>query len=323
MEDFFQPLITVVIPVKPGGRVNAIEFIRKLDYPSDRLEVFVAEGNQPSRQRNEAVEKSKGDIIYFLDDDSCPDPENLKRLARHFGDKSVAIVGGPSITPESDSFIQHCFGSVFASPLGGAGIRNRYRRTGVVRETSEKELILCNLSFRADVYREFGGLNENLYPNEENELMERIEAAGHMLVHDPDLHIYRSQRKNVNAFLKQVLNYGRGRLEQTLIKPSAGSLIHFIPAFFVVYCVTLFFVDNNIYRIPMICYIALVLSFASWHASFDKITEGRKMRKFLVFSALYPLLHLGYGVGMIWGALKRFNQSDRSILKPVVRKIEW
>ena len=160
------PIVSIIIPVKPGGYVKAIEAVKQLDYPVDKLEVLIAEGNQPSRQRNEAAKKASGEILYFLDDDSLPASLNLKLLVAHYEDEAVAGVGGPSITPETDSFMQRCFGALLCSPFGGGGIRNRYRRTGRIRETSERELILCNLSFRADIFKKMDGLNEELYPNE-------------------------------------------------------------------------------------------------------------------------------------------------------------
>ncbi|MEK7850790.1 MAG: hypothetical protein AAB275_02800, partial [Deltaproteobacteria bacterium] len=53
------PLVSVIIPAKPGKRVSALECVKWLDYPHDRLEVFVSEGMQPSRQRNEAAKEAK------------------------------------------------------------------------------------------------------------------------------------------------------------------------------------------------------------------------------------------------------------------------
>ena len=88
------PIISIIIPVKPDGYVKAIEAVKQLDYPVDKLEVLIAEGNQPSRQRNEAAKKASGEILYFLDDDSLPAPSNLKRLVAHYKNEAVAGVGG-------------------------------------------------------------------------------------------------------------------------------------------------------------------------------------------------------------------------------------
>src|SRR3990172_1749188 len=151
------PLISIIIPTKPGKPVSAIECIKRLDYPKDKIEVFVSEGTQPSRQRNEVAKRASGEILYFLDDDSCPVPDAIKKIVRHFDDEMVAAAGGPSITPEDDSLLQKSFGTALGSLLGGFSIKNRYRRVGKARLSSENELILCNLAFRKKAFLENGG----------------------------------------------------------------------------------------------------------------------------------------------------------------------
>ncbi|MDO8445601.1 MAG: glycosyltransferase [Deltaproteobacteria bacterium] len=293
------PLVSVIIPVKPGKTVSALECVKWLDYPEERLEVFVSEGTQPSRQRNEAARKAKGEILYFLDDDSCPVPDVLKRMVGHFEDEKVAAVGGPSITPEGDSFMQRSFGAALGSFLGGFSIRNRYRRVGKARISSENELILCNLAFRKDLFLREGGLNEKLYPNEENELMNRLQEKGYRLVHDPDAYTLRSQRKTMTAFVRQMLNYGRGRAEQTLVSPSSFRPSHLVPTIFLLYLLSTVFSKNILYLAPLGCYLlANILS--SIHSSLN----WREWRFLYILPPVYLIMHICYGAGVIWGFLR-------------------
>ena len=68
------PTISVVIPHKPGlEEVRALESLAAVAYPRDRYEVIVAEGFHPSKQRNQAVALSRGEIVVFFDDDVAPD----------------------------------------------------------------------------------------------------------------------------------------------------------------------------------------------------------------------------------------------------------
>lgn len=315
------PVISIIIPVKPGGNIKALKAVEKLDYPKDKLEVIVAEGCHPSIQRNEAVRQSKGEILYFLDDDACPDTFNLKRLVKQHKAARVAAVGGPSLSPHGDSFIQKCFESIFISPFGGAGIKNRYQSTGTVRESTEKELILCNLSFKRAVFEQFGGLNEKLYPNEENDLMVRIEQSGCKLIHDPQMIVFRSQRKNIKLFSKQILNYGRGRMEQTLLHPPSFGMAHFIPFFFLFYIASLPFVNHFIYRIPLFLYLFLDVYFSISSALKSNISFPVKMRKYFFMMFLFPVMHLSYGTGMLWG-IKTFFFKVKEDVPVYIRKIK-
>ncbi|MDH3972666.1 MAG: glycosyltransferase [Deltaproteobacteria bacterium] len=314
------PVVSIIIPVKPGGEVKALRAVEKIDYPGEKLEVIVAEGCHPSIQRNEAVRQSKGEILYFLDDDACPTPSNIKRLIMQHRAANVAAVGGPSLAPEGDSFIQKCFESLFISPFGGAGIKNRYQSVGTVRESSEKELILCNLSFKRSVFEQFGGLNEKLFPNEENDLMVRIEKNGCKLIHDPHMKVFRSQRKNIKRFARQILNYGRGRMEQTLFHLPSFGIAHFVPLFFLVYVITLPFIDNFIYWTPLFLYLICDLLFSFLSALKDKGSFFRKTMKHIFMMFLFPVMHLCYGAGMLWG-MKTFFLKAKKDLPVYIKKI--
>lgn len=303
------PLVTIIIPVKPGRRVTALECVKWLDYPVERLEVFISEGTQPSRQRNEAARKAKGEILYFLDDDSCPVPDALKRIVSHFEDEKVAVVGGPSITPEGDSLMQKSFGAALGSFLGGFSIRNRYRRVGTARLSSENELILCNLAFKKSLFIEEGGLNEELYPNEENELMNRLQDKGHKLIHDPDAYVLRSQRSTLWAFTRQMLNYGRGRAEQTLVSPSSFRPSHLVPTLFLFYLLSTLIFSSPFYFLPLACYLLLNVSF-SIHTG---IRMGER-RSLFTLPGIFAIMHICYGAGILWGFFR--SLTGETIVKP-------
>ena len=208
---------SIIIPVKPGGHVAALESLQRVAAPPECYEILIAEGSAPSRQRNTAVHEAQGEIIYFLDDDSRVSPECLDTIGKVLADPSVAAVGGPSLTPADDSLLQQLFGSLLSSVLGAGAVRNRYRTVGSERTTTDKELILCNLAMRRSVFLEAGGFDERLYPNEENELLNRVVARGMKLVHAPAMAIRRSQRRTLRLFTRQMFSYGRGRAQQTLI----------------------------------------------------------------------------------------------------------
>jgi succinoglycan biosynthesis protein ExoA len=289
--------VTLIIPVKPDGEVKALARLRALGYPCEGVEVIVAEGTNPSRQRNLAAGAAAGEILYFLDDDSIPQPGFIERALRHFGEGSVAAAGGPSVTPPEDSLRQRAFAAVFTSPAGGGGVRNRYRRSGSARRTDDSELILCNLAFRRDAFLGAGGLDVRLYPNEENELMDRLLAQGWHLVHDPELAVFRSQRRTIRAFARQLFRYGRGRGMQTRFsgKVNPASLV---PPLFLLYLVSLCFLRGDVYSIPLLCYVLLILL-----SSAAAAVSARCAAVGTLLPVLFPLFHLGYGAGMLSGLL--------------------
>ena len=308
---------SVIIPVKPGGYVKALERLTHVNPGPETFEILISEGRNPSCQRNRAAAEAEGDILFFLDDDSLVGPDFLITAAKLYDDPRVAVVGGPSLTPDSNSILQHAFGMVFVSRFGGGGVRNRYRWHGGVRATGEHELILCNLSFRRDLFQEFGGFDERLYPNEENELMDRIAASGRLLIHDPDLAVERSQRRTVGAFARQLFGYGRGRAEQTIISGKI-KLVAFVPPLFVLYLAALPMFRDSRFWAPLAFYTMLAVIFAG--------REGIRKRMFrasMLLPVLFFLFHCAFGVGMIRGfLLYPFRKNDLRKKDVTVRRVK-
>ncbi len=287
--------ISFIIPVKPGGDIAALAALRCLDTGKFPFEILVAEGCLPSRQRNLAVSQAEGDVVYFIDDDSLVRDDCLATCARVMEQAQVAVAGGPSLTPASDSTLQQLFGCAMASLFGAGGVRNRYRAVGTQRETTEQELILCNLAMRREVFITAGGFDERLYPNEENELLDRVKALGHRLVHVPEMCIQRSQRRTLKQFVRQMFSYGRGRAQQTLIAGS-GSVVSFVPLAFLLYLLLVLLLSPaGLWLLPLYVYLLLDLAF-----SLLAVISSRSLSRILLLF-VFPIMHISNGCGLLYG----------------------
>src|SRR6185369_7139134 len=195
--------------------------------------------------------------------------------------------------------------------------RNRYRRHGGLRDTDDRELILCNLAFRKDVFIANGGLDERLYPNEENELIDRLVASGARLLHDPDLFVVRSQRPTLKAFIRQMVTYGRGRAEQSLVTRSF-SLKPLIPAMFAIYAVSLALLPLWWwYFLPAYAYLAAVVFNVLAAAAEEGIGIALRL------PIIYTLLHFCYGAGFIAGIISpRYKSAGESQEEVSLRRVK-
>lgn len=208
-----KPKFSVIIPAREldlqaGVLPRREEICRGLD-----VEVLVATGTHPSRQRNLAIAHAKGDVFVFLDSDSNPGTDYFRRVDEHVREGRL-VVGGPALLQEPATSRQRIFQELLSQPLLVGTTSSRYASGGEVRVCGDSQLILCNLAVARAVFEEFGGFHEELYPNEENEWMDRIQRSGVECWHDPDLIVSRPQRATWGEFFQMLFNYGRGRTRQ-------------------------------------------------------------------------------------------------------------
>jgi succinoglycan biosynthesis protein ExoA len=318
------PSITIIIAARPGqADVPAVAAARQQDYPGELLEIFVARGQQPSVQRNTALRAARGELIYFLDDDSIAPVGNLRRAAEHFTEAQVQMVGGPNLCPPAEPPLEQVFALVLGSWIAFGPSRARYKSVGVLRESGEKELILCNLIARRKMLLELGGFNEALYPNEENALMDDIQKRGGRLLYDPDFFVHRPPRSTLKAFVRMLVTYGRGRAEQFRLNPTFGSALNFVPPLFCVYLLVLIILEclplgNSFAPLkifaaaPVAIYcVAIILQ------TLALVPAGGIVRSLLAMPLLMAS-HIFYGLGF-WSGL--FTKLKRGFNQPAVEVV--
>jgi hypothetical protein len=297
--------VSIVIPARVGQvQVDAVAAALELDAQGGSIEILVARGRQPSVQRNLAVRQAQSELIYFLDDDSRPAPDNLRRAMTHLERPDVVMVGGPALCPPDAPWLEHLFQAVMGSLLAFGPSRARYRAVGSSRPSSEKELILCNLIARKSAFLAAGGLDEALYPNEENALMDALQARGGVLWYDPGFVVYRRPRTTLRAFSRMLFTYGRGRAEQFRLHPTAGSILNFAPPLFWVYLLATPWVPALLLW-PWLAYAIALSAQALLHRG---LTLGQR----LVLPFLILLCHLAYGAGFWRGLFTPLKRSGGS-----------
>ena len=304
------PLVSIIIPIGPGRSYQTVlDSILRLDYPKEKIEVIIAEGKQPARQRNEAIKVAKGAVLFFFDDDVILKPDIINRMLQLYANPAISMVGGPNLTPETDSFLQKCFGYCMSSFFATAQMCSRYKATGQEREATEKNLICCNVSGQAEVLKN-NLFNETLWPCEENELFNRLQRKGHKFIFDPHSIVYHSRRPSIRKFTKQNFGYGRGRLEQLWIQPSSFELLFLAPPLFTAYVATLLMYAIFqllpgpllfLFSVPLLAYGAINIFVSLWTAIAEK-----KPKAFALLPFIFLLVHIPYGAGMIYGLFNRF-----------------
>lgn len=335
------PKISIIIPVIPKGDIGqALKAIKKVDYPQKLIEIIIARGFSPSRQRNEAAKKAKGEILYFLDDDSEIHEQTLKRAVAAFKGEvlggpyrirgfsilpafacrfiertffksapkngEIVAVGGPNVWEGKETFWAAICGIIQESFFGSLKMCARFRPIGKFRRANERELVLCNMAIKRTAFLEFGGFREELYPNEECELMNRMIKQGYDVIYHPGIFVFRPRREKLKQIIKTFLTYGSGRMEQVRLEGFQWCYPLFLPLILLFYIVFLIFYHPWWALLPLLFYFGLGFSSAIGFAV-------RRKKIYLVgFLPIFFLVaHLAYAIGSLRGIFTNLEEKKR------------
>ncbi len=319
------PFISIVIPVRNLNPYleECIAHCQKLDYPDYEIMVLpdsslsenwedvtvVPTGRVgPSEKRDKGMEKAKGEILAFLDDDAFPSLDWLKNAAVHFQNKEVAAVGGPAITPPSDTLRQKASGFVYSSFLGGGNHRYRYFSTSL-RQVDDYPT--CNLLVRKSILEELGGFGSLFWPGEDTVLCLNItQKLGKKIIYDPSVLVYHHRRPLFLPHLRQIKNYAlhRGYFVKHFPETSLR-LSYFLPSL----CV-LGLAGGTVISLfsPLIRLLFLIMILLYLIMTFFSTLECKSIKiVFLLFSGII-LTHLTYGTFFIQGLLVRKLKNGRA-----------
>ena len=255
-----------------------------------------------SEARNIGIEKIDTDIIYFLDDDAFIESDNITILRNKFEKYSmVGVIGGPNITPPNSSRFQNISGIMLSTYLMTYKMSNRYNAKGTDRITDDKELILCNLAIKKELFIKYNvKFNNLLHYNEENLVLEQLSKQNVKMLFSPELKVYHHRRENMKSFLLQIYNSGKGRGIMSIIMPSSIQPYFFFPSMFVMYIILLLFgkmswVFFNIYLIITIYNIINVY-----------VQYKLRLLDIVLMFVISTFSHIYYGIGFIDGLIKGF-----------------
>jgi len=263
----------------------------------------------PAAARNALVDRARGELLLFLDDDAIPPPGFLRHIADLASANPCAdAFGGPNLTPPGSSLFQEVQGEVLASWFVTGPVRHRYASRSP-RAANQRHFMTCNLVIRRDAMRPFHG---TLVCAEENGVLAEMSRAGHSMRYDAELFVYHERRSDYPAFAKQMLNYGRGRGHLFTHQPSSLLPAALIPATLSLYLLALpaLLLLNAWSVAPLGAYLALV--------ALASTGIGWSLRRPAAALVSWPLilsLHLGYGLGFWIGMFEGLGPaSARSAL---------
>ena len=299
-------------------RKTEIEHDVRSFFPDATVEVVVH--SLPGGGRNSLIEKARGELLLFIDDDVETHPYLLARLARLADDlPEVGVFGGPNLTPGGSSRFQIIQGAVLGSMVTSGPIRRRYGEhpSGAA---DERSLILCNLAVRRSTMRPF---QTDLACAEENQLLLELENRGVKMHYDPALVVYHERRDTPKGFSRQIYKYGYGRGQVLRRNPKSTRPAYLVPSATLIYVVlspALSMVGSWTLA-PLAAYCLFVL------AGGAKVAASLKhISAWATATGLIMLVHGCYGWGVLVGLTastgSRSSRKTEAVIDAEARALE-
>lgn len=232
----FFPFVSVIVPVKDGGRVlpRLMDSLLKLDYPKDRMEIILVEDGSrdnsydlcleyarkypglvkvfhrdESRGKphalNFALKHASGDILAFFDVDSVVERNVLKRAVKLLSRPDVVAVQGRTVSLNYDQniltrliYIEETCSSII---LEGRNVLKLFT-----------PLTGSCMFIKREVIERVGGWNaESL--TEDAELSVRLLRKGLTIIYDKEIITYQEAPASLKSFIRQRMRWYRGLIE--------------------------------------------------------------------------------------------------------------
>lgn len=292
---------SLVIALAPERKIEVLDSLKEMDYDSKKYEVIVEVGKNPSENRNRGIQKAKGEIIAFIDDDARVNKDLLKNAEEFFNQyPEIGVVGGPQLTPKDDSFFAKATGCALSSFFGTYTMNNRYKLGELNLDADENSLTSANFFVRRKVFKKIEGFNPLLFPGEDPELITRMKQNGIKIAYSPSIIIYHRRRSDYISFCKQFFKYGQVRVLKEKINKKKIGLVFLIPSLFALYLILVapLTIIHKIFLLPLAIYLIIALIFSI-------VISLRKNILYLpLLPSIFLSIHASYGLGMLYSMLK-------------------
>jgi glycosyltransferase involved in cell wall biosynthesis len=324
------PIVSVVMPVQ-----NEAAFIRRSlgavlrqNYPSEQLEVIVADGISTDNTReivaefarghnnlrlvencgkivatglNAALRVAKGKIIIRVDGHTVIDANYVRECIEAL-EKTGADNAGGRMTAESDDWFGRAVAAATSSRFGVGGARFHYSD----REEWVDTVYLG--AWRREVFSRIGTFDEEMVRNQDDEFNYRLRASGGRILLSPQIKSRYYNRSTPLALWKQYFQYGFWKVRVLQKHPRQMQPRQFAPPLFVLMLLSLLAASAISKAAWLIC-----LGFLSVYALTNLLASlgaarRTKWRLMLLLPLAFSVMHFSYGFGFLFGLVRFWSR---------------
>ena len=309
---------------------NCIESLLLQDYPKNLMEWIFVDGMSSDKTRqliekyikeypqmikllsnpnktvpyamNIGIREAKGQFIIRLDAHADYSTDYISKCVYYLETTDADNVGGVAET-KSKGFVGNAIAKMLSSRFGVGN--SEFRTNG---ESGYVDTVPFG-AFRREVFDKWGGYDERLTRNQDNEMNYRIRKNGGKIFLSSDIKLSYYCRDSIKGISDMAMKNGMWNVITMKLCPGSMGLRHFIPLMFLLSLICLPIVSAFWHPIALLFIAELVLYLILDCAFSAKKASG--IKEFLLLIILFPIFHITYGAGSLKGLLKLFSKKYR------------
>ena len=325
-------IVSVVMPVYNEEKYIAkcIDSLLQQDYPTEKMEWIFVDGCSKDRTveilkeyqhkypnlikildnpqqivpyaMNIGIAASAGKYIVRLDAHADYATDYISKCVYYLENTDAENVGGVADT-KANGFMGGAIAKMLSSKFGVGN--SQFRTNG---ESGYVDTVPFG-AFKREVFSKYGGYDERLVRNQDNEMNFRIRKNGGKIYLSDDIHLSYYCRDSIKGISDMARKNGMWNVITMKLCPGSMGWRHFIPFLFVMSVLGLGILGmvHSIFwmllGLELTLYMALDLLFSARQAS--------DVKEFFVLAVLFPIFHVTYGFGSMIGITKLFSKEFR------------
>jgi len=330
------PPVSIIIPCFNERRFieMCLDSVCTNDYPDDLVEVLVVDGMSEDGTRaivtncvkkypsvrlldnpkkitpaalNMGIAEAKGDVIIRIDAHARVEKDYISRCVKALKEYRADNVGGIMKTvPQIEGLLG---GAIVLALSHRFGVGNSFFRI----HTGEPRWVdtVFGGCYRREVFDRIGLFNEALVRGQDMEFNLRLRKDGGRTLIVPDIVSYYYAPSNLKSFWKQSWGNGVWAILPFLYSPIMPvSWRHLVPLAFVLGIFgSAVLALLSLLGVWMLTGLLGAYGVASLLVSTQLAVRERDFRCLVIMPFVFASLHLGYGLGSLWGLLRALAQT--------------
>lgn len=320
-------VVSVVMPVYNEEKYieKCIDSLLLQDYPLEKMEWIFVDGcskdktveiiesyrekypslikvhNNPNKivpyAMNIGIAASKGKYIVRLDAHADYAVDYISKCIYYLETTDAENVGGVAET-KANGFMGNAIAKMLSSKFGVGN--SQFRTNG---ESGYVDTVPFG-AFKREVFTKYGGYDERLVRNQDNEMNFRIRKNGGKIYLSNDIRLSYYCRDSIKGISAMARKNGMWNIITMKLCPGSMGLRHFIPFLFVasILCLGLLGIIQPLFWWLLISELLLYLLLDVLFS----IKQAATAKEFFALFVLFPVFHVAYGVGSMIGLTKLF-----------------